>query len=147
MVTAEVLRRFPFFLGFTDAEVAEIAESGELTDVPAGATLFREGTPAEVLYFLLEGEMETLLLEQGVVPVTVVYPGEPTGWSALIEPYVYTSTVRATRDSRVVGFGRSALARALSNPRLASVLMQRIAEIVAKRLRDTQGRLATFLRA
>ncbi len=69
-------------------------------------------------------------------------PGEIFGISALIEPYVYTSTVRVDKACRVIEINASAL-RALCEVdlRLSYGLMQAIAKASLERLQHTRTQL------
>ena len=142
MISPELLRRYTFFAGFSNDELRDLAMAAREQSLPAGATLFTEGTPADILYFLIDGEMETLLDTEGVdMPLSTLPAGEPLGWSALIEPHLYTASARATRECRVIGFARSDLARRLDDPHFSSVIMRRLAEVISRRLQDAQVQL------
>ena len=146
MISPEHIRRHAFFAGFTPAQIKQLAMAGQELVVEAGHLLFNEGQPAESLFFLAEGELETLLRDDDGtdIPISTIPPGEPVGWSALIEPYIYTATVRTTRPSRIFVFSRFELARSMADPRFSSLMMQRLAEVVVRRLKDTQIQLLSL---
>ena len=113
--------------------------------VAAGERLFTEGCRADHFYFLAEGEMETLLKTDGEdIFVSSIPPGDPVGWPALIDPHIYTASARATRLSRVIAFPRPTLAALLEDDHFAAVLMKKLAELISRRLRDTQVQLLSL---
>jgi CRP-like cAMP-binding protein len=142
MISPELLRRHAFFGGFSAAEIEGLATAGRERTLAAGETLFTEGARADHFYFLAEGEVETLLKTDGEdLSLSTVPPGEPAGWSALIEPHVYTASARATRPSTVIAFARPTLATLLGDDHFEAALMRRLAELISRRLRDTQAQL------
>lgn len=145
MISPELLRRYTFFNGFTTQDLKELAMAAQEENHAAGDLLFSEGDHADALHFLCDGEVEVLIHAEGEnIAISTLPAGEPVGWSALIEPYVFTATARATRPCRVIAFGRSELLKRMENPKFAAVLMRKIAELVSRRLRDTQVQLLSL---
>ena len=103
LAVAEMVKRHHpdtpvIFGGFSAAELKELAMTGREQALAAGEMLFTEGARADQFYFLAEGEMETLLkTDEEDISLSSIPPGEPVGWSALIEPHIYTASARATR--------------------------------------------------
>ena len=145
MISPELLRRHTFFGGFSAAELKELAMTGGEQALAAGEMLFTEGARADQLYFLAEGEMETLLkTDEEDISLSSIPPGEPVGWSALIEPHIYTASARSTRPSTVIAFPRPTLAALLEDDHFAATLMKKLAELISRRLRDTQVQLLSL---
>jgi CRP/FNR family transcriptional regulator len=145
MISPELLRRHAFFADLSAAELEALATLGAEQALAAGETLFTEGGRADQFYFLADGEMETLLkTDDEDLSLSAIPPGEPVGWSALIEPHVYTASARATRPSKVIAFPRAALAALLQEDHVAATLMKRLAELISRRLRDTQAQLLSL---
>src|SRR5262245_57963813 len=67
-------------------------------EFPAGATIFAEGAPGEVMYVILDGEVEVRVRNEGV---EVLGPGEMVGEMALIKPKARAATVVARSDCRL----------------------------------------------
>jgi CRP-like cAMP-binding protein len=142
VISSDLLRRHAFFGGFSHAEIEELARSARQHVLAAGELLFTEGARADQFYFLASGEMSTLLkTDEEDISLSSIPPGEPIGWSALIEPHVYTATARANRPSTVIAFPRPALAASLEDDHFAATLMKKLAELIGRRLRDTQVQL------
>jgi CRP-like cAMP-binding protein len=145
MISPELLRRHTFFGGFSPDALKELAMAGIEQTLAAGERLFDEGGRADHFYFLAEGEMETLLkTDEEDICISSIPPGDPVGWSALIEPHIYTASARATRPSKVIAFPRPLLAALLEDDRLAAVLMKKLADLISRRLRDTQVQLLSL---
>jgi len=146
MISPELLRRYTFFAGFSNEEMKDLAMAGHEVPLKAGEVLFTEGKQAHHFYFLADGEMETLLdTDAGEqIPLSTLPAGEPVGWSALIEPHLYTASARATRPSRVIAFARTDLTRRLDDPHFSSLLMHKLAVLIGRRLKDTQVQLLSL---
>ena len=148
MVSPELLRRFTFFAGFSDEELKQLAMVGREQPITSGEVLFTEGNPADNLYFLTEGEADVLAggssLAAGVA-VSSLPPGEPLGWSAVIEPRLYTATARATRPGRVIVFDGAELEKLMANDHFSALLMKKISQIIGQRLKNTRIQLLSLL--
>jgi CRP-like cAMP-binding protein len=145
MISPELLRRYTFFGGFSASGLKELAMAGREQAVAEAETLFTEGGRADHFYFLAEGEMETLLkTDEEDISISTIPAGEPVGWSAIVEPHIYTATARATRKSQVIAFPRPALAALLEDDHFAATFMRKLADLVSRRLRDTQVQLLSL---
>jgi len=147
MVSPELLRRFTFFGGFSDEELKQLAMASREQAVSAGEVLFAEGKRADNLYFVAEGEVEILNRDGGSeegVALSSLPAGELLGWSAVLEPYIYTATARATRPGRVIVFARAELEKLIANDHFCSLLMKKIAQVIGQRLKDTRIQLLSL---
>jgi len=151
MISPEILYRYPFFGGLDDAQIKAIALIAEEESLASGETIFHEGQRAESLYFLVDGSVALYYMGSGTVlekykegiPVDDINPGEPFGFSALIEPYIYTSTARATKPCRVIKFKAEALKTLFNlDLRLAYILTLKAAQAAVTRLSTTRMHLA-----
>lgn len=151
MISPESLRRYPFFGGLSQSQLAAIAMIASEETYPAGGTLFQKGGPADKLYILVEGSIDlfypaktkkTARFPEGI-PVSEVNPGEVFSISALIEPYVLTSTARAANSSRVIQIEAKDL-RALfrSDRRMGYLLINQATRTALERLEATRVQLA-----
>ena len=112
MVSPELLRRYPFFGGLSDAQLREISMITEEEVFQKGTIILTDKKPAEKLYFLLDGSIDLIYQtvdELNLKPVPSrelmageVNPGEVFGVSALIEPYIYNASARAAMSCRVL---------------------------------------------
>ena len=149
MISPETLRRYPFFNFMDDSELKAVAMIAEEVTFEKNALIFHAGDTAVMLYFLEDGSATNFYVVEDGGPrhkelyIGDINPGEIFGISALIEPYVYTATMRADKKCRVIQIEASAL-RALCevDKALAYRFMQTVAKTVMLRLEDTRVQLA-----
>jgi CRP-like cAMP-binding protein len=145
MISPELLRRFPFFAGFSANELKQFAMAGREHSLAAGERLFAEGEPANECYFLIEGEIEILICSdpdcRESVPLSTLPAGELVGWSALVEPHIYTASACAARSSRVIAFHRAELEVLAADAQLHCRLVAKVAQTIGRRLKDARVQL------
>lgn len=150
MVSPELLRRYPLFGFMDEAQLRAVAIIADEVRPGAGETLFEAGQPASALYLLAEGMVELWHIvtdkhEQGLrreFYICDINPGEVAGISAVIEPYVYVSTARVTRPSRLLRLKAPALRELCEKDcALGYGLMRQIARAAMERLTDTRVQL------
>ena len=145
METAVELRRAAIFEELTDAEAARLVAIAHSRHCHKGECLFLLGDHADRLYVVLHGKVElTFPLSFGGVvrdmPVESKTPGSTFGWSALVKPHRFALSARAAEPSEVAVFGRQELLHVFAaEPRIGFVVMQRIAELVGRRLVQVQA--------
>lgn len=153
MVPIESIERYPFFSFLKPEKLKDIAAISILETLEKGAVIFREKQPAAWLYILVDGHIElfyTVEVEyhpelSKELHFGEVVPGEIFGISALVEPYILTSTARATVTSQVIKISADRL-RACCNEddQLAYGFMKQVAKATIKRLNATLVQLATI---
>jgi CRP-like cAMP-binding protein len=107
-----------------------------------------EGAEACKLYLVEEGRVavESQVARGMRFPISIVYPGQAFGWSALVLPNVYTATVMALSRTRVIAIEQKAmLAMMQADPMLGFTIMQNVASIVGSRLRTLEMQLVGLL--
>ena len=107
-------------------------------------------SPAEKLFFLVEGTASYYFIVTSEHDpyykqeyfISDFNPGEIFGISALIEPYVFTASVRAEKSCRLIEINASAL-RALCevDTHLNCGLMRAVAKAAMERLQHTRVQL------
>ena len=147
MISPEILRSYPFFGLFTHQQYNEVVMISQEVSFTAGEEILKEGQIAKDLYFLLEGGVELYFtftdLTKKEILVGEINPGEPFGVSSLIYPYLLTSTVRASKVSRVIKIDAIPLRQLFEkDQQLGFVFMTRIAQAVIERLNITRILLA-----
>jgi len=149
MISPELLRRYPFFGFMDDSELKAVAMIAEEVGFEKDQVIFEAKRPADTLYFMEAGSAGNyFVVENGgkihkELYIGDINPGEIFGISALIQPYIYTATMKAEKKCRAIRIEASAL-RALCqvDTRLAYGLMQATAQAVMQRLEDTRIQLA-----
>jgi CRP-like cAMP-binding protein len=151
MISPETLRRYPFFGVFDDRQLIDIAMITEEQAFQAGESILEEAELAETFFLLVNGSVElyfAVKVEFGSgnlkeLPIGDINPGEPFGISALIEPFIYRNSARASKNSQVIKIDAVALRNFCDqNQPLAYKLMQQIAKAALERLNATRVLLA-----
>jgi CRP-like cAMP-binding protein len=151
MISPEILRRFPFFAHFNEAQLVEIAMVADLVALPKGAVIFEECNPADAMYVLVTGEVELYYkVEEEHKPeftkefeVGHINPGEILSLSALIEPYVTNSGARTTAVSTLVEINAPAFRELMEKDwHIAYLTMHKLAKAIMERLAFTRVQLA-----
>jgi len=146
MVSVDLLKKFGFFKGFSDEELKKFGDVATEESYKAGVQIWKKGEPAKNLYLLEEGKVLMVLdTYMGThrppmqVTVDVVTQGEAMGWSAVVEPYLYTLGARCMDESRLITLDAAKLREILNADKaLGFKFMHAIAKIVATRLTHTE---------
>lgn len=151
MISPELLRRYPFFGPLSDEQLKAVAMLADQESVGSYTILLEEGKKADTLYLLMEGSLSLFYLVEDErqpnlrkeFPVGDINPGEPFGISALIEPHVLTSSVRADTLCQVIRIDAQALKDLCEQDcDLGYTLMKQIARAAMDRLNSTRIQLA-----
>ena len=151
MISPELLRRYPFFAFLNEEQLRAVAMLSEDVEIDANATVFDAGMPADALCLLTEGDLDLyyVVVDRDDPKLKKEFflnefnVGDIFGISAVIEPYVYSGTVRASTASGIVkvdGAGLRALCEV--DARLAAGLMKAVAHAAMERLIETRVQLA-----
>ena len=146
MITTEALSRFDLFKGLSESLLTEIAALSEEVSVKQGEFIFREGEKADKLHFLLNGSVALRVkLTSRPESVTVSFvsmPYQSFGWSGIVAPNHYTSSAECDEDSNLLIIPAVPFMKLLeANPESGFKVMQRIAETIADRLRNSRQAL------
>lgn len=147
MISPELLRHFPFFGFMDDRQLKSVAMISHEATFNKDEVVLENDRPANALYFVIDGSVSLYyVITTESDPyyyreyyVSDIDPGEMFGISALIEPYIYTGTMRASKSSRVIKIDASAL-RALCSvdSKLGYGLMREVAKAAMQRLHYTR---------
>ena len=146
MITTDALSRFDLFKGLSESLLAEIAALAQEVSVKQGEFIFREGEKADKLHFLLNGSVALRVkLTSRPESVTVSFvsmPYQSFGWSGIVAPNHYTSSAECDEDSNLLIIPAVPFMKLLeANPESGFKVMQRIAETIADRLRNSRQAL------
>lgn len=150
MISPEVLRRFPFFAGVSPAMLDGIAMLSQEITLGEGVWVFHEADEADALYLLVSGTLD-LKITTGrghFTALETLVAGDLAGWSALIDPYVFTlgaKTIVPCTLVRIEAEGLRALIAA--DPVESCKMMSHLAEIIAKRLTQLRVRFVSLVEA
>jgi CRP-like cAMP-binding protein len=116
--------------------------------LPAGTILFDQGSPAECLYIVIDGEVVIRYKpEDGpALIVAHVHRDGVAGWSAAIGSPIYTSSAVCVKDSELLCIQNQDLRDLCERrPRIGSLLLERLATVVAERLQNTHSQVMALL--
>lgn len=150
MISPELLRRFPFFNFMDDKQLKAVAMIADEKNYNDGDDVVTHDTPASKLFFLIEGTASYYYIVTSEHDpyykqeyfISDFNPGEIFGISALIEPYVFTASVRSEKTCRLIEIDAAAL-RALCevDVELSCGLMRAVAKAAMERLQHTRVQL------
>lgn len=146
MISPEQLRRYPYFANIREEALKEVAMISDEAAAETGQMIFGEDDSADVLYILVDGEVDlkyTLGDGQQRVVDTIV-AGELLVWSALVEPYRCQTTGVARKPCKLISINGTKL-RALceQNSDLGYRMLISITQCLATRLEGARVQLAT----
>ncbi len=146
MITTDLLSQFDLFKGLPDTLLKDIAGLAEELSVKKGEFIFHEGGKADKLHFLVNGSIAfRVKLTSRPESITVSFVSSPYqsfGWSGIVAPHHYTSSAECDEDSNLLTISAAPFLKLLEeNPASGFKIMQRIAEIIADRLRNSRQAL------
>ncbi len=146
MSIIDILRESSVFQQLNEGQLEKLASIAGRESHPAGTLLYREWDPAARFFIVEEGK---IILDMKVelgphqpplqLTVDVIARGDAIGWSALIEPHIYTLSALCVEDSKLIGIEAEKLQELLTrNNGLGFEIMKATAKIVASRLKHTR---------
>lgn len=139
-----LLQAHPFFAGMSRAICATLAECAHGERFREGDYVFREGSPANRLYLILEGGVSLEARAPGHDPIVIdtLGDGDVLGVSWLVAPYQWAYDARVIRPTRLIAMNAACLRGKYDNdPALAFELFQRYIPIMADRLAATRRKI------
>jgi CRP-like cAMP-binding protein len=150
MISPELLRRFPFFNFMDESQLKAVAMIAEEMTRQKDELLVEAGKPADHFFFLIDGSVAYYYVVTSEHDpyykkeyfISDINPGEIFGISALIEPYIFTATMRTDKASRIIRINAAAL-RALCEVdlHLGIGLNRAVAKAAMERLQHTRVQL------
>ncbi len=139
MTNLEVLKRCDVFTALNDEEFHQIQDMCSSEEFEAGTIICKQGSKEEKLYVIEHGTVG-IILEVGPLAqrqVQAVTDYEAFGWSAMLEPYICTATVKALEKTKVLSFnGQELSALCSTKPAIGCKISRGIARVIALRLRQ-----------
>lgn len=146
MLSTDHLKGFSYFKGFSDPELEKLAATATEETYDAGIQIYKTGDPARNLYLIQEGKV-ILVMDSYLgshkpamqVTVDVVTQGESMGWSAVVEPYIYTLGALCIDRVKAIALDGSELRGLMDEDAgLGYRIMKATARIIANRLTHTR---------
>ena len=153
MALIDTLKSTEFFGGLETGHLEKVSNLCRGGSYREGEMIFKEGDEAAELYILTDGrvalEMEVCPVpDRPAIPtaVEVVTRSEVFGWSALVEPHVYTLSARCMTNCTVLAIKGDTLRKVMADDAgLGFELMKRLAQLISLRLIHTRLRLTSGL--
>ncbi len=150
MATNIPLSEFPLFRNLPEELLDKVAALGEEAAFLQGETVFREGEEADKLHFLLEGgiilKVKLTSRPESITVSAMSQRYESFGWSGIVPPYHYTASAVCEVDCKVLMIpGDSFMELLKDNPAAGFIVMQRLTELIASRLRNSRQALLKTL--
>ncbi len=163
MISAELIRRFPFFAGLDLEQINKLAKLGTEEIVEEGYYFFHEDDKLEKFFISLEGavgivyevperDVEHKVADQFArklktkdIVISTVGPGEMFGWAGLIPPHKARATAKALAPCRVIAFDAAELVKDFETDcGFGYVMTQKAAQVIGQRLRDLRVESLAF---
>ena len=148
----DTLKRAELFLGLDDADLLRIATlpSSHEAEFAAGEVILRDGTRANHLFVLREGQVELVIdvpaehwQGQRTVVIDLITTGGCFGWSALVRPHFYVMSAVCLEWAEVVVIdGAELMALFDDDYHIGYRVFQSLSHIVGARMRDVEQALA-----
>lgn len=95
-------------------------------DLPAGATLFKQGDPSDLIYVLDSGELEVLRESpEGEVLLSLIAPGDSVGEMGPLFGLNRSATVRARSASTLTGYSTKAFRNLVGDDKIPALIRGR----------------------
>lgn len=152
----ESLKHVMLFAGLDDAARKSVAHLAVERKAPAGATIVRDGDPADGFYVVLEGRVKVYkLAPDGRQQILHVFgPGQAFAEAAMFAGETFPAFAETLAESRLAFFPRDRFLKGMSeNPAMAAGLIASLARLCRQlttlveqiALTDVAGRLARYL--
>jgi CRP-like cAMP-binding protein len=140
----EVLKRSDMFRELNDEHLGLLERICTSHAFEAGTSICKQGKMGAKLY-VIENGLVAITLEVGPMAQRQVQAAsnfESFGWSAMIEPHVYTATARAMEKTTALAVGGAELSNLCSaHPDMGVVVFKAVARVVAARLHEAYVQL------
>ena len=152
MISYETLKEFTLFKGVNDEVLKDIAKLCRERSYSEGDSCFLQGRKATELYFCRSGTVDVTVQvrEPWGMEVTVhtARAGELFGWSAMLEPYVYTASAKCQERTKVICINRSDLIDFFGKkPEAGYLVMTNLGAVISSRLTESRLKLSKAMAA
>jgi CRP-like cAMP-binding protein len=157
MVSIELLRRYPFFAGLSQENMAALARVADEISVETNHYFFHEDDDLDCFYLILEGavaivfelpaqDVKHTISEQLArnmktrdVTISTVGSGDVFGWSGLVPPHYATAGAKAITPCHIVSFNCKKLMPLFEQDcQFGFLMVRKSARVIRDRLRDLQ---------
>jgi len=152
MISNQVLKEYGLFKGLDVNELGQIAVICHERNLDGGALCFVQGNKASEIHLCRSGKVDIIVKihEPWGMEVTVhtAMPGEVFGWSALVEPYIYTASAKCLGNVKEIYIkGTDLLKLFEQSPHIGHMVMRNLNAAVSSRLTETREKLTKAIAA
>ena len=133
------LREMSIFSGVADATIHQLIKQGEVVSIKAGEFFFREGSAADSMFLVEQGEAAVIKSWRGRGYVLKEFgPGDVFGEMALLDLRPRSAAIRALSDCQALAVKRSSLEELQGEnlPEYTAIQIN-LGREVCRRLRET----------
>jgi CRP/FNR family transcriptional regulator, cyclic AMP receptor protein len=146
MIAIGTLKEFAFFKDFSDDQLKKLAVLAREEMYQAATQMYSSGDEARCLYLVQSGKVALFMnnyMGPGKPPmqvtVDIITKGESMGWSAVVEPFLYTLSARCLDDTKFIAFDSFKLRELMDEDcALGFKIMHSIAKVISSRLTHTR---------
>jgi CRP-like cAMP-binding protein len=141
-----LIAKQPFFVGLSAHQLQLLADSAVLLQFEPEQYIFRQGSPANRFYLILEGkvelEMESATTEGGMITIRTLGSGDDLGWDWLFPPFYFHASAKAVQPTKTISFFGTRLHQQCEEDHdLGYEIMKRIAAVTAQSFSVIQQKL------
>ncbi len=145
---AQELSLLSLFRGMSEQQITSIEALFELRTYGADQIIFDQGRRSDYLYILVKGEVGIRYKPYDGPAITVarIAPGGVFGWSAALGRERYTSAAVTLTPIEALRISAGELRCFLEHePETGTLFMQRLADAIAERIKNTKGQVLDIL--
>lgn len=142
------LTSLPIFQGFSEQQLRMLDSKMTYCQLQQGTVVFEQGEAAHHLYILTAGEVSIHYkpYDGPALVVARILPGGVFGWSAALGRTAYTSAALVEVDSEAYCIAGDDLRQLCEKcPDTGTIFLERLAEVIAERLRNTHAEIKAIL--
>ena len=137
-IMSEELARLRFFEGVPGWALERLAGSATKRRLEQGALVVQQNDEARAAYFLLSGAVQVLVYFEGVGDLLMGVhrePGSLIAWSAFLDPYRHTSSMRCEEATELLRMPRDTFEEIFEeDPYLGYLILKKVAAAMDNRL-------------
>jgi CRP/FNR family transcriptional regulator len=143
------LAKIPLFSGLSYQTLQRLDECFETVSFPKGSIIFDQGDRADRLYVVVSGRVAIQFNpEDGeTLTVTEIENDGVFGWSSALGRRCYTSCAICLEDCEALSVEGDTLRELCeAHPETGVIILERLAEVIAERLKNTHKHVVEILR-
>ena len=142
------MAQLALFQDLSPSQLSLILALVEICKFPENQAIFEQGEQADHLFIVISGEVIVRYKPYDGPDIVVarIGPGGVFGWSAALGRSVYTSAAISDCPSEVFRFKARDLQKLYEqNPEIGNIVLDRLATVIAERLRSTHNQVLAIL--